>query len=72
MARSLVGNRALVHSGRVELVLDALEVIEPLDRVVELGAFLLGKLLLHLVDRLGELGAIEIRQRLSNLTKEPL
>ena len=40
--------RGLVHRRRVELLLDALEVVEPLDRMVELRAFLLCKLRFHL------------------------
>src|SRR4029077_4253641 len=46
-----------------EFVLDALEVIEPRDLAVELGAFLFGKLGLHFGDCIGELGTIEILQR---------
>ncbi len=37
--------------------------IEPLDGVIEFGAFLLGELGFHLGDRLGELRAVEILQR---------
>src|SRR5205823_10617821 len=42
------GPRGLVHSGCTELVLDALEVIEPLDGVIELVPFLLARLRCHL------------------------
>jgi hypothetical protein len=40
---------ALVHRRRIELVLDALEMVEPLDRVVEFRAFFLGKLGLSII-----------------------
>src|SRR3954453_3321382 len=52
-----------MHRRRIELMLDALEVIEPLDGVVEFGAFLLGELGFHFRDRLGELGAVELLRR---------
>ena len=52
-----------MHRRGVELVLDALEVIEPLDGVIEFGAFLLGELGFHLGNRLGELGPIDILYR---------
>ena len=52
-----------MHRRGVELVLDALEMIEPLDRVVEFGAFLLGELGFHFGNRVGELGPIELLQR---------
>ena len=54
------GPRGLVHGGRAELMLDALEVIEPLDGVIELAPFLLGELGFHLGNRLGELRPIDI------------
>src|SRR5437773_2237022 len=57
------GPRGLVHSGCTELVLDALEVIEPLDGVIELVPFLLGELRFHLGNRLGELRPIDILYR---------
>ena len=41
-------HRGLLHCRGAEFLLDALEVIEPLDGAIELGAFLLGKLLFHL------------------------
>src|SRR5207302_7305269 len=56
-------HHALMHRGRAELVLDVLVVIEPLDRVVELGAFFFRQLGLHLADRLGELGSVTLRER---------
>src|SRR5579872_2910425 len=67
-ARSRQGSRAgaceaSVQRRRFDLVLDALVMIEPLDRMIELAAFLLGKLGFHLGDRLGELGAIELLDR---------
>ena len=37
-----------MHRGGAELVLDALEVVEPLDRMIEFGAFFLGELFFHL------------------------
>src|SRR3984957_16190760 len=40
----------LMQRGRIELVLDALEVIEPLDRVIEFGAFFLGEIGFHAGD----------------------
>src|SRR5438309_7965447 len=36
-------NPALMQRGGVELALDIPEVIQPLDRMIELGAFLLGE-----------------------------
>ena len=56
-----------MHRRRAEFVLDALEVIEPLDRVVEFRAFLLGELLFHLGNRLGELGPVDILHRGGNI-----
>src|SRR5216683_6312488 len=56
-------DRASVQRGRIELVLDALVMIEPLDGAVELGAFLLGELGFHLGDRLGKAGTIELIER---------
>src|SRR4051812_8831871 len=38
------GGRALMQRRRVELMLDALEMIKPLDRAVERRAFFLGEL----------------------------
>ena len=52
-----------MHRRRAEFVLDALEVIEPLDRAIEFGAFLLGELGFHLGNRVGELRAIEFLDR---------
>src|SRR5258708_15441800 len=54
---------ALMHRRGIELVLAPLEVIEPLDRAVELGAVLLGELGLHVGDLVGEFGAIELLER---------
>src|SRR5258708_35003186 len=53
----------LVQRRRVELALDALEMIEPLDRAVELGALFLSKLFFHLGNLIGEPGPIQILQR---------
>src|SRR5271169_6855708 len=53
----------LVERGRAELVLDALEMIEPLDGMIELRAFLFRKLGLHLDNRVGELCPVQILQR---------
>src|ERR1700710_2196354 len=56
-------HRVLVHCGRVELLLDALEVVQPLDRMVELRAFLLRKLGFHLGDGVGKLRTVELGRR---------
>src|SRR6202048_4108413 len=53
----------LVQRRRVELALDALEMIEPLDRTVELGALFLSKLFFHLGDLVGEPCPIQLLQR---------
>src|SRR5258708_1479687 len=53
----------LVQRRRVELALDALEMIEPLDRAVELGALLLGKLFFHLGNLVSEPGPIQFLHR---------
>src|ERR1700676_2462383 len=45
--RSARPSWALMQRRRIELVLDALEMIKPLDRVVELGAFLFQNLALN-------------------------
>ena len=52
-----------MHSGRVELILDALEVIEPLDREVELRALFFGELGFHVGNLFGEGLPIQILQR---------
>ena len=52
-----------MHRRRAQFVLDALEVIEPLDRAIEFGAFLLGELGFHLRNRVGELRPIEFLDR---------
>src|SRR6266403_1962691 len=52
-----------MHRRRAEFLLDALEVIEPLDRAIESGAFLLGELGFHLGNRVGELRVIEFLDR---------
>jgi hypothetical protein len=52
-----------MHRRRAEFVLDALEVIEPLDRAIEFGAVLLGELGFHLGNRVGEFRAIEFLDR---------
>src|ERR1700731_687315 len=51
----------------VELVLDALEVIEPLDRAIELGALLFSELGFHAGNLFGESGPIEILYRGSDI-----
>src|ERR1700736_108097 len=56
-------SETLVHRRRIELALDALEMIEPLDRAVELRAVFLGELGLHFGNRVGELGPIQILHR---------
>ena len=48
---------------RIELALDALEVIEPLDRMVELRAFLFGELGFHLGNLVGESLPIDLLDR---------
>jgi len=58
-----------MHRGRAELVLDVLVVIEPLDRVVEFGAFFFRKLGFHLADRLGELRAVQLLERGGDIRK---
>ena len=55
--------RGLVHGRGVELLLDALVVVQPLDGVIEFGAFLLGERFLHLGDGVAELRAIEFIER---------
>jgi hypothetical protein len=47
-----------VHSRGIELLLDALVVIQPSDRVIELVALVLFQIFLDLRDRLGEPSAI--------------
>ena len=54
-----------MHRGRIELVLDALEVIEPLDRAVEFGAFLLGQLSSISAIWFGEPGPIEFLEQVA-------
>src|SRR5262249_39196054 len=49
-----------MHRSGVELVLDALEVIEAFDGLVQLGAFLLAELSLHLGDSVGKPGPIQL------------
>ena len=49
----------LVQRRGVELMLDALEMIEPFDRSVEGGAFLLGQFGFHLRNLVGEPRPIE-------------
>src|SRR6478736_5814098 len=56
---SRFGLRRSVHRGRGDLALYVPVLIEPPKREVELVAFLLGELGLHLGDRFGELGAVE-------------
>src|SRR6478735_10360824 len=53
----------LVQRRRVELALDALEMIEPLDRAVEFGALFLGKLFFHPGNLVGEPGPIQFLHR---------
>src|SRR5215207_8474013 len=62
--------RGLVHSRRSEFLLDALVMVPPLDDVIEFGAFLFGELRFHLGNRLGELLAVEILQRGSDVGKD--
>ena len=50
-------------SPSIELVLDALEVVEPLDRAIEFRALFLGKLSFHGGYLVGEFGPIEILDR---------
>src|SRR5664279_5743948 len=57
----------LMHRRRIELALDALEMIDPLDRAVEFRAFLLGKLGFHVGNRVGEPGPIEVLHRGRNI-----
>jgi hypothetical protein len=52
-----------MHRRRNELALDALEMIEPLDRAVELRAFLFVELGFHVGNRVGEFGAVQFIQR---------
>src|SRR5882724_3062811 len=61
--RSARPSWALMQRRRIQLVLDALEMIKPLNRMVELGAFLFRKLGLHAGDGVGELGAVQFLQR---------
>src|SRR5260221_13647852 len=61
--RWLARSRGLMHRCGGELLLDALEVIEPLDGVVEFGAFLLGELGFHFGNRLGEQRPIDVLHR---------
>src|SRR5689334_2208498 len=56
-----------MHARRVERMIDALEVIEPFDLAVELGANLFTELGLHLGNDIGELAAIEILDRSRNV-----
>src|ERR1700742_798341 len=53
----------LMHRRRIELALDALEMIEPLDGAIEFGAFLLGELGFHAGNLVGEFGLVQILQR---------
>ena len=52
-----------MHRRRIELLLDTLEVIQSLERVVELRAFLLTQPGFHLGDGPGELRAVELGDR---------
>src|SRR5882757_8231946 len=52
-----------MHRRRIELVLDAPEMIEPLDRAIEFGAVFLGELFFHAGNGVGELGPIQILHR---------
>src|SRR3954470_5398872 len=56
-------HRGLVHRRAAELLLDALEVVEPGDGLIELVAFVLLQALFHLRDGRGELGPVELGQR---------
>src|SRR5256714_1349335 len=61
--KGLARHAALVHRRRIELVLDALEMIEPLNGAVEFRTFFLGKLGFHVGNLVGELGPIQILHR---------
>jgi hypothetical protein len=61
--QSNVPQPALVHRRGIELALDALEMIEPLNRAVEFRALFLGELGFHLGNLVGEPGPIQILDR---------
>src|ERR1700733_10423270 len=56
-------DQRLVHRRRIELVLDALEVVEPLNRMIELGAFLFGELGFHVGNGFRKLRPVEFVER---------
>src|ERR1700722_15033973 len=62
-SRGRDAQRRLVHRRRIELVLDALEMVEPLDRMIELGAFLFGELGFHVGNRFRKLRPVEFVER---------
>jgi hypothetical protein len=64
---ALAGKCSRVHRGRIEFVLDALEMIEPLDCAVEFRAFLFRKPGFHSGNGFGELGSIQILRRGSHV-----
>src|SRR3984885_1271124 len=52
-----------MHRRGIELVLDALEMVEPFDRMIELGAFLFGELGFHVGDGFRKLRPVEFVDR---------
>src|SRR3954462_12687372 len=69
IGRRLGAARASMHRGRVELALDALVMIEPLDRAVEFGALFLGELGFHLGNLIGEPDPIQFVQRSGDVSQ---
>ena len=57
---------ASMHRGGIELLLDALESIEPLECMIEFGAFLLLEFRFHFRDLVGKLTPIEFGERRRN------
>jgi hypothetical protein len=56
-------HRILMQRRGIEFVLNALEMIEPLDRTVEFGAFLFTEFGFHASNLFGESGPIEVLYR---------
>src|SRR6187551_3396903 len=61
------GLRRSMHRGRGDLLLHVPVLIEPVQREIELVAFLLGEFRFHLGDRFRKHGAVELFQRLRDV-----
>src|ERR1700744_6770915 len=65
--RTKIAHQILMQRRSIELVLNALEMIEPLDGAIEFGAFLFSELSFHAGNLFSEFGAVEVLYRGGNV-----